>query len=364
MKCIGRAVCLILCAAVLLTLGGCETRKLNERLLIHGIGVDINGDGYTVTVRSSASGDKGEEYFKCEGDSVLEALTSLTLSTGREPLYSHNYVTVFGRSCAENGLEESMDFFVRYYNTRPSVQMYLAENTAEEILSLRSEGEYMKMTELRDLSGFGEYNGLVCRTEILDFINGAQKEGSSSVAPVIGIREGKAEIVSTAYFEDYRLKSFLSLDETRGFLAVTQELKKGELTVEDEELGKVSLSLTDAKRELSAQTENGRVVFFLNIEVKADVSSASPGRSGFGEEVYSRLAEKAAQSIKSCAASAVHRAVTENSCDIFGFGNFLYTRYPAYWKKAGGTWREDMSLCEYRINVTARILRPEQEMLG
>ena len=81
----------LLALALALPLQGCGYRELYERLLIHGIGVDLAEDGFLVTVRSSISPeDEGEEYFRCEGRSVLEALTNLSLSTGREPFYSHN----------------------------------------------------------------------------------------------------------------------------------------------------------------------------------------------------------------------------------------------------------------------------------
>ena len=79
-----------------------------------------------MTVRAADPGEEGEEVFTCQGASVLEALSNLSLSTGREPFYAHNYLVVFGRSCGEGGLDSAMDFFVRYYTTRPSVQVYLA----------------------------------------------------------------------------------------------------------------------------------------------------------------------------------------------------------------------------------------------
>ena len=137
-----KAAALTLSLCLCLPLAGCGYQELAERLLIHGIGVDVGEDGgFLVSVRSSFStGDEGEEYFTAQGDSVLEALSSLSLSTGREPFYSHNYLVVFGRECAEQGLNRCLDFFVRYYNTRPAVQVFLAAGTAEEVLSAQKDG--------------------------------------------------------------------------------------------------------------------------------------------------------------------------------------------------------------------------------
>ena len=80
---------------------GCGYRELQERSLIQAIGVDQIREGYQVTVRAADPGEEGEEVFTCQGASVLEALSNLSLSTGREPFYAHNYMVVFGRSCGE-----------------------------------------------------------------------------------------------------------------------------------------------------------------------------------------------------------------------------------------------------------------------
>ena len=47
------------------------------------IGVDQIREGYQVTVRTADPGEEGEEVFTCKGASVLEALSNLSLSTGR-----------------------------------------------------------------------------------------------------------------------------------------------------------------------------------------------------------------------------------------------------------------------------------------
>ena len=90
-----RRGCRMLAAALALWLcvfqGGCARKELHQRILIQGIGVDREAEGYKVTVRASTSTeDQGEELFTCRGETVLEALSSLSLSTGREPFYAHN----------------------------------------------------------------------------------------------------------------------------------------------------------------------------------------------------------------------------------------------------------------------------------
>lgn len=361
-----KILALILSLGICLSFCGCGYQELYERLLIHGIGVDIGDNGFVVTVRSSISTEEeGEEYFKSEGASVLEALNNLSLSTGREPFYAHNYLVVFGRECAEVGLDQCMDFFVRYYNTRPAVQMYLAENTAEEVLSAQKDGKYLKMSEIQQLGDGSRYNGKTVGVEILDFVNGVKREGSSPILPVLKATESGVELSSTAYFDGYRLKGFLTLEETRGYLAVKDKIEKGEAVVSGESFGSVTLSLSSGAAKVQVRMDGGgKPVFRIEIQVEADVSAVSGGRSRLEEDLYGELEREISEDVKGAVSSAVSRTVLEDRCDIFGFGNLLFRKYPDYWRNAADGWKEQMADCRYEVRVSARVLRIEQETLG
>lgn len=356
-----RAVCLLLCAALLTGLWGCGGRELYERLLIHGIGVDAEGEDFIVTVRSSISSeDEGEEYFKCRGGSVLEALNSLSLSTGRKPFYAHNYLVVFGKSCGERGLDHCLDFFVRYYNTRPAVRVYLAEDKAEDILSFQKDGKYLKMGELQQLGDSSRDTGRTVGVELLDFINGVKRQGSSPVLPVLRAEEDGVKISSTAYFDGYRLQGFLTLEETRGYLAVKEKLENGEVVLRDGELGTVTLSLTGGKGEISWEMEESAPSFLLRVQAQGDVSAISGGRNRLEPADYGTLERCFAEKLRGEIEEAVKKAVLRDHCDIFGFGALLYREAPEHWRSLSESWKEQMARCEYRVEVSAKVSRLEE----
>lgn len=363
MKVWKRWLSVFLCLGLLMGLWGCGGRELYERLLIHGIGVDVKGDGFTVTVRSSISPeDQGEEYFRCEGRSVLEALNSLTLSTGRKPFYAHNYLVVFGRECGERGLDRCLDFFIRYYNTRPGVQMYLAEGTAEEILSSQKDGKYLKMSELQQLGDSSKDNGRTVSVDILDFVNGVKREGSSAVLPVLRAgEEGSVEIASTAYFSGYKLAGFLSLEETRGFLAARGLLQSGEAVVSGESFGAVTLSLSGASGSVALQWgEDGRPQFEITVDTEADVSAVSGGRDFLEMGIYGQVERALSELLEQEIEQALEKTVLRGRCDIFGFGNLLYRRAPDYWKENREDWASLMAQCGYTVYVSSKVQRLEQ----
>lgn len=358
-----RILCTVLCAVLSCAMCGCGGRELYERLIIHGIGVDADGDEFVVTVRSSVSPeDDGEEYFKCRGRTVLEALNSLGLSTGRKPFYAHNYLVVFGKACAEKGLDRCIDFFVRYYNTRPAVQMYLAKGTAEEILSFKKDDKYLKMSELQQLGDSTRDTGRTVGVEILDFVNGVKRQGGSAVLPVLQANDAGLEICSTAYFDGYKLKGFLNLSQTRGYLAVKSTITDGEAVIKTKQHGTVTLTL--AKSSGSVKYSGGTVpTFDINVTVSADVSAVSNGRSQLENSGYGAVEEQLADELENEISSAVKQTVIDDGCDIFGFGALVYRRRPQLWLDIKDDWQTLMKTCNYNIFVTAKVKRLEQESL-
>lgn len=351
---------LVLCAA----LSGCGTRELYERLLIQGIGVDLRGDEFTVTVRCSQSTeDEGEEFFKCRGSSVLEAMNSLSLSTGRKPFYAQNYLVVFGKECAKLGLDKCLDFFVRYHNTRPSVRMYVSQTSAEDVLGAQQDGKYRKMGEIQRLSREGASNGMVLEAEVLDFICGVKREGSSPILPVLKAEDGVVEAVGSAYFKGYRLEGFLSLEQTRGYLAAMGQLKQGTVVTESGDK-KVTLSLSDSAGEIVAKTDEGDSPgFLMRVSLTADVSAVSGGKDSL-DGGYTRLEKDLAQKLQGEIDSAVKQAVQKDRCDIFGLGNRLYQSFPRVWKQRGKDWENLLDSCPVQVEVSAKIRRIEQEVLS
>ena len=347
---------LVLCVSI----SGCGYPELYERVLIHGIGVDWTGEGYKVTVRSSASAkDEGEELFTCEGETVLQALSNLSLTTGREPFYSHNYLVVFGMDCAVNGLDDCLDFFVRYYNTRPAVKMYLSATTAEEVMSSEKDGKLMKMSQLQALGHGGKYNGQAAEVEILDFVNAVKGEGTSPVLPVLRATDEGVEVFATGYFSGCKLAGLMDLKATRGWLASMGELKTGELTVEGPEGGTATLSLRKVSGKIEQDIGDGPA-FRISLEVDADISSADRMDMDRGD-AYSQIEDAARLLLEDEVKNAIDRAVADSGCDIFGFGRLLYREEPDFWWENKERWPDLMAECQYQVSASVKVRRLEQE---
>ena len=152
----------------------------------------------------------------------------------------------------------------------------------------------------------------------------------------------------------------LTLEETRGYLALKGDLHQGELVVEGEEFGTVTLTISSChtKREITFQER--LPVFKTVCQVTADVSSLSGERARLEESFIGQVEKAVAETLKEEMAAALEQSIFQDRCDIFGFGTLLYQQSPKQWETIRDNWEEVLPQCQYPVEVKATVLRMEQ----
>ena len=179
-----KACFLLFCFMLLLFTPGCsQVNQLNERLIVNGIGVDIEDGAYVVTMhvfdaqRASAGGQESKEIVEetGRGRSVKDAFNAITLQSGKEPLLSQNLVLIVGEETAKSGMNNVIDFFIRYYETRPTVELFVAkERTAREVMNCNSDGRLISAKDIENLADSGEINAEQVHSDVLTLVKPRQ----------------------------------------------------------------------------------------------------------------------------------------------------------------------------------------------
>lgn len=352
--------CFALCLSVLLlalSLTGCAP-ELYERILISAIGVDLTENGYRVTARAAVAQEDGSEIcLSGEGKTVPEALNQLAFSSGQKPLYSHNTLVVFGMDCAKSGLNRCMDFFIRHYDSRPTVNVFLSETTAEEIL-MQEGGTPSK--QIANLAKSADYSGLSLDVNLIELINGIYGDGWSAALPVLKM-EDSAMLSGTAVLDYYRLQCVLTPEETRGLLALRGLLKAGETAVVDPECGDVSLSVhnTTCSIRFTGTAENPR--FDVALQIEGEISSISGEERHLENQAFPRLERAFAERTLADVSAYLSAAVFQNGCDAAGFGNVILRDAPEVWRGISESWTERLPEAAFDLHVEAVIERVEEE---
>ncbi len=355
--------CFVLGFSVLLlvlSFTGCSP-ELYERLLISAIGVDRTEDGCRVTVRVALAQEDGAEVsLTGEGKTVPEALNRIALSTGQKPLYSHNTMVVFGMDCASEGLDGYIDFFIRHYDSRPTVKVFLSETTAEDILRVEENADTPRAGQIADLVKGEANNGLFVDANFIDLIHGSYGKAASAVLPVLR-REESVLPAGTALLNGFTFQRMLSEEETQGSLLLNGKLTGGQVVVSDPECGEVSISIEDSSSALrfTGTAENPR--FEISLQIEGEIGAISGGQKHLASDVFPRLEQAFSERISACVEAYLSATVYESGCDTAEFSGAVLRDAPDVWHLVSENRAEFLKRAVFDLHIEARIARVEEE---
>lgn len=356
---------------------GCNVTQLHERMIVQGIGVDYAQGSYVVTMQvfdavSAGQGSEGGsdevQILTAQGDSVLNAFTSITRQAGHEPLYSQNLVLILGEEVAKEGLENVLDFFIRYYEARPDVNIFVASGLAADILNSESDGKRILATQIEDLS---QANGLYSVPSSSTVMHVAAALESETASPNIAVlKKGKIgdnDVISadgTALFRDGRMVGYLDHDQTHGMMLMIGETGGGTEVVEVEGVGRVTFSLGQNNSEITTTIENGLPVFTITVQTDANIYEIDRSiREKMTGDSFRLMNEALKQRLEQECRDALQTCIMENQSDIFQFGKRILQTNPAYYREhVEGQWDTLMTKAQYHVQVEVSIERVGQEL--
>lgn len=356
---------------------GCNVTQLHERMIVQGIGVDYTEGSYVVTMHvfdavSAGQGSEGGtdevQVLTAQGDSVLDAFTSITRQAGHEPLYSQNLVLILGEEVAKEGLEQVLDFFIRYYEARPDVNMFVARGLAADILNSEADGKRIQAAQIEDLS---QANGLYAVPSSSTVMHVAAALESETASPNIAVLKkakiGENDVISadgTALFHDGRMVGYLDHDQTRGMMLMMGETGGGTEVLEVEGVGRVTFSLGKNKSEITTKIENGLPVFTITVQTDANIYEIDRSvRDKLTGDSFRYMNEALKQRLEEECRGALQTCIMENRSDIFQFGKRVLQADPAYYREyVEGQWDTMMAKAQYHVQVDVSIKRVGQEL--
>ncbi len=360
-----RAAALLLALLLCLPLTGCQEQiRLNHRLLVEGIGIDREGGEFVLTVQSTRiAEDENREVsvHTVSGPSVLEALSELTRRTGQNPLYGHGLVVAFGRSCAERGVAEWIDFLVRSPELRPSAQLLMAEGSAADLLTAESEGKTIPAGTLADILGTANINGRIASVSLNSFVNRLDEDGAAYL-PVLRPIDGGVEASGTALLDgEGRLLSVIGDEATRGLLYLTGEFSGGLEKAALPDGSVLTARLRDLQTEVDVSLDGELPRFVVSIRCGADVAALDAADESADAGLYGEMERSLAERIKKEAQTALDLCLRDDQADVFRFSRRVRQAYPEKWREWRDNWGEIAAEAIVTLDVSVTVARVGQE---
>lgn len=328
---------IILIIASLLLSGCWDYHELNNYSIISGFSVDMtDGDKYLVTLELvdlvSGSPDVMPKGFLIsgEGETFKEAFQN-TLKTLGKPVYnSHAETLVLSEKVVKKPILPIISYLIGDPKIRMDLELVIAKDKpAQKVMGEKTISNNLSTLEISMIIKSQKHK--IPSVKLYQLANDLESEGVCPIIPIISIDrmdiEGNDKEEATV--------------KTYGTAYLKNSVMAG--TLNDGESQIYSLILSP-RNNINVRLENGSPVISIDIEANQTDYSGDPVE----------LKEKTEDLIR--------KMQGKNGCDIFGFGNLIYRRFPAQWDNLKSDWPGNFR--DLKVNISLEIISlPDTQLI-
>ncbi|MEK4171788.1 Ger(x)C family spore germination protein [Lysinibacillus sp. FSL L8-0312] len=315
------------------------------------------------TVSGTKEGTLPEKAYKNvteTGDAVLPTLRNMLLKVDKRSFAEHSKVIIIGEDLASTvNLQQTLDFFLRELEIRPSGLLLIAQNRASQAL------ETNEPTKIPAFQLVEMMEGHERTTKILPPMTVAKLEGklysdSSFLLQNVLAEDGEVRFAGAAVIEGKtkKLRGFLNESDLEGIAWITGEGKGGLVKGFDEESGApIIYEIISDKSKIIPLIKDDQISFTIKIQTEGRISEHWVLSDKAFDNRFLKKAEKVFENeIERLVKKVLEKTQHEFQTDVAGFGNKIRIDYPKVWQKIKKDWDQTFSevpiTCE--VNVTIK----------
>lgn len=367
----------ILSLIILFCLTGCwNYNELNDYSIVSGVAIDKDGDEYEASVlisnspkNSSDSSNSSESQvvvYSGKGKSIFSALKQIGLISPKELYFGSFSVLILSEEVAKDGVNNAVDFFVRYPNSRKNFYVVLSkEDKAKDTLKIITPLTSFPSQNITDnVRSTTELQGIISSINFNDFLSTILSDGVEATVNCIEVKGNKEEgsseentkssepkaytkLGNLGIFKDDKLIDWANRDESLGINIINGNTREMFLDLEYED-GYVVIDSTSFSSDISVELKDNKPVVNINLSGEARIIEVKGNINLKDSDVIEKLQEKANKKIKKRVNEAIELAI-ENQTDIFGFGQRFYQEYPEYFNKVKKNWNSNLGKIDIKI---------------
>ncbi|MEG0545668.1 MAG: Ger(x)C family spore germination protein [Oscillospiraceae bacterium] len=378
-----KIVKIFLIVLMLFSLCGCSITdfELKNRLIIQALGIDLTNNGVMVTVEalnteissnpnSGGSAPDIVKIIKVEADSVSTAMRKLTEIEGRVPLLSQNRVIVFGESLCKKGVNEYIDFFLRNPQNRATVEVAVADDKAEDIVSAKMGESVIPAREIQKILEASELNSTTVTKTLYQFVNDLKSKTTSAYLPILKAEDlddkKQIKVSGTALFDEDKYSRELTIDETLPIVILTNKADNGSFFVSVPEIeSDVSLSIIKSKSKTNFEIIDNKVNCGVNIKMSLNcLESSSKKFSEFTPKIIEQIEKRTKEKIENELKLSIKKCFNEYRADPFNLGTIMWQKKPKIFKERCENWKDELKNVEVNLSVDVIIKTLGNEALN
>ncbi len=371
---IAAAAVFVLITAMFSSCSSADT-ELRNRLIIEGMGIDRDADGFVLTVQAlntteslssdSPASSEAVIVYTVKGNSVSDALSRLRLVSGKNPLYSQNRIIIIGSS-VENEIPETVDFFVREYASRINVLVAVSENKASDILNSQSQAGTIGAKSVQEIIEQGKLYSCAGNSEIYAMMNGFSDKNAGVLIPLLstekGVKGGDEENVNlkgARVFKNGKAQCTLTSEEVSYLLLSTGKSNKCEITFKDSDSVNVTVEILKSRAKVKTGNKalpNPDVSIELNLSAGVlEYASGTP--DGLNREKLGEINALLKEKIENDLSDLFKKMLNEEKTDVFALDRrFSITQSRKYYEFED-EWDSVIGNIEPKVSVDIELKR-------
>ncbi len=350
---------------IFLILGGKPRNNLRDLSVVEGIGIDYESGEYTATVQSlnlSKEGSGAEALSgnvtmnnTGKGKNIAAAVDDVSKSISKKQFFGQSRVMIFGMNIAQSSLESSLDYFLRSIDSRSDVCVAVSSQKASEIIESKENDALVPAQTISSLLSLSEKSGFGAYVTTNDLLNAYADKTSDIYLPVLSAENDAVKVIGIAVYSENKLVKILNSEETFGFLFLTNKIDNGLLEFEDENLGEVNAKIISSSTKVSANYENGKVIYKVKIKTKIMLNQVENGALNFlTQKDLKNIQNLANKKIENLCLSAFNTCMA-NKSDVLRIGDCLAMKSPGAYDLLSDDWHNNLQNCRLQISVNCNL---------
>jgi len=377
---------IILSILILTLLSGCfNYKEINDYAIVSGVSIDIDEkdeNKYTVGIQIM-NAKKDEEtdtslitFYKASGITIYEALERIMLDSPKQLYLGHNEVVVISEDLLKKKDPlEYLDYFMRDGRMEKDSLVMASKNyKAYEILKIITPLETIPSRNLKStLSVADIFSGSLTVITIDEFISDLINKGAEPTIPSVTITgkiedgekmdnikesdpDSKLKFGTLAYFENSKLKDYLTSEESTGYNFLSNNPKETYVNIKCDDNNYATIRVAGNKQKEKLTFKNNKPVVNVESKIVADLLEYNCSADFIKTEKYLKdLEKKASNKIEKLMTKATNKLYIENKSDILKYGSKFYKRKFKTMKQLGYNRKNILNDITFNLKVDVKI---------
>ncbi len=377
---------IIVSIIILLLLSGCfNYKEINDYAIVSGISIDKDDDDPSkLNVGIQIMNAKKDEetdtslitFYKAKGNTIYQALEKIMLDSPKELYLGHNEVLVIGEDILkEKDPLDYLDYFMRDSQIEKDALVMVATKTkAYNILKVITPLETIPSTNLKSTLNIADkFSGTLTIVTIDKFLSDLTSKGAQPIIPMVkitgNVKQGekmdnitesnpkaKLKFDSLAYFENNKLKGYLSNDESTGYNFLAKTQKETYINVKCDDKNYATIKVKGAKIKEDLSFKDKKPLALINIKVTADLLEYNCSADFINDEKkLKELEKKSANKIKNLVTKTTNKLYKENNSDVLMYGEKFYGKKYKQMKKLGYDQKDIAKTIQFEFKTSVKI---------